>query len=90
MYEIGKTEGLAFLIHPKCTTDFKTYSNRVIKMELILQGKDSVTVINAFVPTSGAEDEKVEQFYDDIERAMAYSDSKYKIIAEDFNEKKWN
>ena len=41
VYEIGKTEdnlsakGPAFLIHPKikeCAIDFKTYSNRVIKM----------------------------------------------------------
>ena len=49
MYEIGETEdnpdakGLAFLIHPKikdCVTDFRTYSNRVIKTEINLQGKD--------------------------------------------------
>ena len=56
MYEKGKTElennpdakGLAFLIHPKvCNTDFKAYSNRIIKMKVNLHGKDSVTVINA-------------------------------------------
>ena len=46
-------------------------------MEVNLQGKDSVTVIYAYAPTSSAEDEKMEQFYDDIERAMADSDSKY-------------
>ena len=57
-------------------------------MEIDLQGKDSVTVINAYAPTSSAEDEKVKQFYDDIERAMADSDSKYKlIITGDFNAK---
>ena len=44
-------------------------------------------MINAYAPTSSAEDEKVEQFYDDIERAMADSDSKYKIITGDFNSK---
>ena len=38
-------------------------------------------------PTSSAEDEKVEQFYDDIERAMADRDSKCKIITGDFNAK---
>ena len=99
MYETGKTEdnpnakGLAFLIHPKikdCVTDFKTCSNRVIKMEVNLQGKDSVTMINAYAPTSSAEDEKVEQCHDDIERGMADSDSKYKIITGDFNAKNWN
>ena len=39
-------------------------------------------MINAYAPTSSAEDEKVEQFYDDIERAMADSDSKYKSLQE--------
>ena len=93
MHEIGKiednpdTKGSAFLIHPKikdCVADFKTYSNSVIKMKA---GKDSVTVINAYAQTSSAEDEEVEQFYNDIERAMADSDSKYKIITGDFNAK---
>ena len=37
--------------------------------------------------TSNAEDEKLEHFYGDIERAMADSDSKYKIITGDFNAK---
>ena len=57
MYETGKTEdnpdatGLAFRIHPKnkdCVTDLKIYFNRVIKMEVNLHGKDSVTEINAY------------------------------------------
>ena len=65
-----------------CVTDFKTYSTRVIKMEINLQGKDSVTVINADALTSNSEDKKVD--HDDIERAMADSDSKYKIITGDF------
>ena len=85
-YEIGKTEDnpdakeLAFLIHPKikdCVIDFRTYLNRVIKMEINVQGKDSVTVIKTYAPASSAEDEKVEEFYDDIERVEADSDSKY-------------
>ena len=54
-------------------------------MEVNLRGKDSVTVMNAYAPTSSAEDEKVELFYDNIERAMADSDSKYKIITGDGN-----
>ena len=58
-------------------------------MEVILQGKDSVTAINAYAPTSSAEDEKVEQFYDDTERAMADSDSKYKITYRRFRCKNW-
>ena len=71
MYEIGKTKdnpdakGLAFLIHPKIkdsVTDVQTYSNRVIKMEINVQGKDSVTVINVYAPASSVEYEKVEQF----------------------------
>ena len=49
-------------------------------MEVNLQGKYSVTMINAYAPTYSAEDGKVEQFYDDIERAMAHNDSKYKSM----------
>ena len=91
MYEIVKTEdnpdakGLAFLIHPKNkdnVIDFKTYSNGMIKMETNLQGNDSVTVINAYAPPSSAEDEKVEQVFDDIERAMADSNSKNEITGD--------
>ena len=75
-YEIGKAEdnrdakALTFLIHPKiidCASDFKRYSNNVIRMKVNLQRKDSVALINAYVPASEAEDEKVETFYDDIE-----------------------
>ena len=99
MYEIGKTQDnqdtkeLVFLMHPEmkdCVTDFKTYSNRMIKMGISLQGKDSVSAIHAYAPISSAEDENMEQVYDDIERAMADSDSKYQIITRDFNAKKWN
>ena len=36
----------------------------MIKMEVNVQGKVSDALINAYVPTSSAEDEKVEQFYD--------------------------
>ena len=53
-------------------------------MEVNLLGKESVTVINAYAPTSSAEDEKVGQFYDDMERAIADGNSRYKIITEDF------
>ena len=58
---------------------------RVIKMEINLQGTDLVALINAYAPTSSAEDEKVEQLYGGIERAMRDSDSKYKINTGDFN-----
>ena len=70
---------MAFLIHPKINdfvTYFKTYSKRVVKMKINLHGKDSVTVINAYAPTSSEMDEKEEQVYDDIGRAMVDSDSK--------------
>ena len=70
-----------------CYCDFKTYLNIVINLELSLQGKDLVTVINTCAPSSSAKYEKVKQFYDDIERAMADCDIKYKIIIGDFNAK---
>ena len=51
-------------------------------MKVNLQGKESITVINVYAPSS-VEVEKVENFYD-IERATADSDSKWKIIAGEF------
>ena len=42
-------------------------------------------MINDYAPTSSAEDETVEQFYDDHEKATADSGSNYKIITGDFN-----
>ena len=39
----------------------------------------------ACAPRSSAEDEKVEQCYDDNEKAMADSDSKYQIVTGDSN-----
>ena len=58
-------------------------------MKVNIQGKDSVTMINAYTLSSSAEDEQVEQFCDGIERAKADSDSvsKYMIITEDFHAK---
>ena len=56
-------------------------------MEVHIRGKDSDIEIITYAPTSGAEDETVEQFHDDIERTVADCDSKYKIITGDFNPK---
>ena len=72
MYETDKTEnnldakGLAFLIHPNiknCITDFKTHSNRVTKKRVNIQWLDLATAINAYAPTSSAEDENLQQFW---------------------------
>ena len=54
-------------------------------MKVNLQGNVSVRVTNAYAPTSSAENEKVEQFYDDIARTMADSDTKYIFIIRDSN-----
>ena len=43
--------------------------------------------MNACAKTSGAENEKLEQFYDGIEREMTDSGSKYQTISGDFNVK---
>ena len=54
-------------------------------MKVNLLGKGSITAINAYAPASSAEGEKVEQFYDDIERATADSHSKHKIILQEIS-----
>ena len=44
-------------------------------------------MINVYASTLSAEDESGEQFYNAIERAMADSDSNYKVITGDCNAK---
>ena len=44
-------------------------------------------MINAYAPTSSTEYEKVKRFHYDFERAMADSNSKYKIFTGNFNAK---
>ena len=74
---------------PRCYRPlvFKIYSDRVLKLDLNLQGQEKITIIMAYAPTSSSTDEAIETFYESIENALKDSASKYKILIGDFNAK---
>ena len=96
LYEVGKTEdypnakGVAILVNVKikdCISNPKIYSDRVIKMDLNLQGQDTVTIIMTYAPTSSSSEDEIESHYEVIQKAYTDSKSRYKILLGDFNAK---
>ena len=65
----------------------ESISGRVIYVCLKINNKYSVKVIQAYAPTSTHDDEEVEQFYEDVEKAMDEDPSHYQYLIGDFNAK---
>ena len=96
LYNYGATEpnkkarGVGFLIHQNIKdyiSEVKSYSNRVISLQIQLTGKEEMYIIQVYAPTTDHDDEEVEQFYEDITRAVDEHKSNYTIIMGDFNAK---
>ena len=96
LYESGKNEdcpnakGVALLINSMikdCVSNTKTYSDRVIKLDLNLQGQKQSTIIMAYMPTSSSTEEELEAVYEKVEEAVKDSKAKHKILIGDFNAK---
>ena len=68
-----------------CVTDSKTYSDIIYRTKVKRKTKDLARLMGACVPTYLAEDEKVEQCYDDVERAMADTNKRHQIITKNFD-----
>ncbi|XP_072048567.1 craniofacial development protein 2-like [Amphiura filiformis] len=94
LYNQGKTEanknakGIGFLIHPKFidyVRDMKYYSDRVISLIVQLTGNKQLCVIQVYTPTSDYDDEKVEELYEEVNKAI--EDSKAEYTMGDFNAK---
>ena len=62
-------------------------SDRVIYVCLKINSKYSIKVIQAYAPTSTHDDEEVETFYEDVEKAMVENRTHYQFIVGDFNAK---
>ena len=61
-------------------------NNRMISVHF--QGKPNITVIQAYAPTSNAEEAEVEQFYEDLHDLLALTSQKYVLfIIGDWNAK---
>ncbi|XP_072041805.1 craniofacial development protein 2-like [Amphiura filiformis] len=96
LYNQGKTEanknakGIGFLIHPKFidyVKDMKYYSDRVISLIVQLTGNKQLCVIQVYAPTSDYDDEKVEELYGEVNKAIEDSKAEYTIVMGDFNAK---
>jgi len=96
LYNRGATElnkearGIGFLIHPRCKDyiiEIKSYSNRVIALWIQLKGKEKLCIVQVYAPTTDHDDEEVEQFYEDIAKAMEEYKSSYTLVMGDFNAK---
>lgn len=96
LFNRGKTEdnrdakGVGFLIHPKFKDhimEVKSYSNRVVALNIQLTGKEQMCVIQVYAPTSDYEDSDVEEFYETINKAIKDNKGKYTVLMGDFNAK---
>ena len=96
LYNRGKTEddknakGIGFLIHNKFkdyVKEVKSYSNRVAAMKIQLTGKDEMCIIQVYAPTSDYDDITVEEFYEDINKAITDNSGTYTVLMGDFNAK---
>ena len=96
IYEVGKTEenktrkGIAILVNKRLKDyieEFKTHTDRIVSWKIKLKGKQTLQIIQVYAPTSSYEDEEVEMFYEEIEKATYRKQCKHRIIMGDFNAK---
>jgi exonuclease III len=67
---------------------FKDFSDRVTVVELSINKKETLTIIQTYAPTSAASDEEMNEFYDDLQQACnEFKKSTKLIIMGDFNSK---
>ena len=78
IYEVGKTEenktrkGIAILVNKRLKDyieEFKTHTDRIVSCKIKLKGEQTLQIIQVYAPTSSYEDEEVEMFYEEIEKA---------------------
>ena len=96
MYEAGKTEEnpnakrLALLINKNFTEyveKCEKHSDRIISCKIKLHGKTSPQIIQVYAPTGDHDNETVELFYEELEKAMDKKACSHHIVMGDFNAK---
>ena len=101
MYEAGKktpkqteenpnAKGLALILN-KSFADFvekvEKHSDRINSCKIKLQWKTSLQIIQIYAPTSDHDDETVDMFYEELEKAMDKKAGSHHIVMGDFNAK---
>ena len=96
MYETGKTEespnakGLALQINKNFTDyveSFEKHSDRIISCKIKQHGKTSLQIIQVYAPTYDHDNETVELFYEELEKAKDKKACSHHIVMGDFNAK---
>ncbi|EFN65839.1 Craniofacial development protein 2, partial [Camponotus floridanus] len=82
--------GVALLIHKEIkhlVTKLKAVSDRVAYVLLRLNQRYILQIIQAYAPTSTAQDEDIERFYEDLIEARSTEKAHFTIMMGDFNAK---
>ena len=82
--------GVGFLINKRLAgnvDEFFSINERVAGITLKLNKRYHIKVIQVYAPTSTHNDEEVERFYEDVERAMKRNKTQFTFVIGDFNSK---
>lgn len=82
--------GVAFIVHCRIehkVTKYCKISDRVIYLVIQINNRYSLQLIHCYAPTSMAQDEQIEQLYEDIAHAKNLENTQYVIVSGDFNAK---
>ena len=66
---------------------FEKHSDRIISNKIKLHGKTSLKIMQVHAPTSDNDNETVEMFYEELEKAMDKKACSHHIVMGDFNAK---
>ena len=83
-------KGIALIINTNFTDyveNVEKHSDRIISCKIKLRGKTSLHIIQVYAPTSDYEDETVERFYEELEKAVDKKACGHHIVMGDFNAK---
>ena len=88
--ENPNAKGLALLINKNFTDyveNFEKHSDRIISCKIKLHGKTSLQIIQIYAPTCDHDNETVELFYEELEKAIDKKAGSHHIVMGDFNAK---
>ena len=82
--------GVGFLVNKNIkdrVVEFRGDSSRVASLTIKINAKYYLQVLQVYGPTSTHEDEKVDEFYEEVSKIMSENKSFYKTVLGDFNAK---
>jgi len=84
------TKGIGFIVNQKIKEsirEIKPYNERIIEITIRINERYNLRILQVYAPTSTSEEEEIENFYEDLEKAINSKKEKFTIIMGDFNAK---